>query len=108
MFMTERRPIMIDTQEWPLIDEMQLGTTVSVYVRRHRDGRLLVHGWRLLSFPVGRYAKHAGRIAKDINEATDVIISVAKDLILGPDDADATLILILAEHLYGRLPAEEI
>jgi hypothetical protein len=111
--MSERRPLTIDPELWPVIaqadwyngqHEFQANTIRRIKVRQHADGRRIVYGFQRAGNggqPIGTRNPEAGFLlaaGADEDETIRAIRRVGRAI-----DAER-----LAEHCIADLPAEEI
>jgi hypothetical protein len=117
--MSERRPLKIDSEEWPVVAEAsrhsgavksQANQEWFIKVRQHADGRRLVYGrlqpgdggvpagWRGAA---GGFLVEASERGKDNPNEDETVRAIRRVAGIVDDDA-------LADECIGDLPAEEI
>lgn len=115
--MSERRPVNIDPEEWPVIARADSHDGQSIHqanniryirVRQHRDGRRIVYGWQEAGNGgqhVGAHNPHAGYLVAAVDGATADDSETVRAIrrvggVLGDD--------VLADACITELPAEDI
>jgi hypothetical protein len=111
--MSERRPLTIDTELWPVIagadwhngqHDFQAGTIRRIRVRQHADGRRIVYGFQRPGNggqPIGTRNPEAGFLLAAGADEDETIRALRR--VGGVIDDDG-----LAEECIADLPAEEI
>lgn len=111
--MSERRPLTIDPELWPVIaqadwyngqHEFQANTLRRIKVRQHADGRRIVYGFQRAGNggqPIGTRNPEAGFLLAAGADEDETIRALRR--VGGVIDDDG-----LAEQCIGDLPAEEI
>ncbi len=96
IYLTDRRPVSIDPDEWPIIavshgDEPEPN---EITVRQHEDGRILIY----LSNGDG------GKLLTNIGDAETIIMQLGEGAGMSPLAVQATLNSLPPEELNGSSP----